>query len=747
MRSTTAFSGSGRLRRVAARLAVLLLPLPLLAVAPAPAHASATPWAFAEIATGQAAIAAGAIGSAVATCPDGYFPVGGGFSNYYDDYFERVSEYRENQTWKVTVHSKSGSTIWLQVSANCILVSNLNLTYVSDSFYRNATTGLGGGTVRCPTGWEAISGGMEWSATGVTRRVDLSSPTSDGGGWYAAGYSPDANTYLYVEAWCAPTADLGVSAPMVTARDTSINNYFELDQVCPAGTRQLSGGAFLSAANYDFPNPAQYRGFTYYSLPIKPDTWRSTTNVNVSGNGATRVTNVVWCVPASITQYSFAQAPPARPAKSTSTTATFQLNATNPAGEPMTSTCQLDYQGTFQPCPLNSPFEYQNLYDGGHTLRMEVHSASGTVYPQYQWDVDTTAPQAYKPPAEHPIVGPITVTFTEPVVGVTTSTMRVRATGTTALLPGSITLSSNVYHQTVAAWTPSAPFVPGETYEVLLGSGITDVSGNALVPTTLSSRTALVVQNTSPALRSLWDRDTTTAANGGGFIVANQPGSLATWLFNATAGQTAVLHGTRLATGGYAEVWLDGVKKATITNYASVTTWKVKLYTSPALTAGKHSLEVRVLGTKPTASKGTYVALDDLTVGTTVLQETSSVQRFRRAASSSASEGSYDGVTYATSGDTGGGPSWFLTFKGTGVRLYVTKSSGFGSSRVYIDGVLKATVSLNTSSTTAYKQQVYAITGLSNARHSVRFIPVGTASGTYSYVNVDYLTVVAPALA
>lgn len=81
-----------------------------------------------------------------------------------------------------------------------------------------------------------------------------------------------------------------------------------------------------------------------------------------------------------------------------------------------------------------------------------------------------------------------------------------------------------------------------------------------------------------------------------------------------------------------------------------------------------------------------------------------------------------------------------MTFKGAAVKFYVTRSTGVGTARVYLDGVLKKTAIL-TSSTTQYRQLAYAVSRLTTARHTVKVVCVGTSSGSASGVGVDYLLV------
>ncbi|HWH93351.1 MAG TPA: choice-of-anchor Q domain-containing protein [Baekduia sp.] len=65
---------------------------------------------------------------------------------------------------------------------------------------------------------------------------------------------------------------------------------------------------------------------------------------------------------------------------------------------------------------------------------------------------------------------------------------------------------------------------------------------------------------------------------------------------------------------GKAGVSLDGGPETTIDLYAASKSDQVLKYTSPVVAAGTHTLTVRVLGTKNTASTGTYVTADRVDV-------------------------------------------------------------------------------------------------------------------------------------
>ena len=58
---------------------------------------------------------------------------------------------------------------------------------------------------------------------------------------------------------------------------------------------------------------------------------------------------------------------------------------------------------------------------------------------------------------------------------------------------------------------------------------------------------------------------------------------------------------------------------------------------------------------------------------------------------------------------------------------------------MYVDGVLKATINLNSAST-VYKALVYSTT-FALAKRVIRIDAVGTSTGTASSVNLDRITI------
>jgi hypothetical protein len=722
---------SGSIRRLLTLVVALALATAGLVAIAAPAAAvHAAPWRFTSV-TVESSISGyhGAEPSKgwVLQCPAGYTAVSGGVvgGDAITGLF-RLLEYPNpaDGTYHIWVKNGASSGTTITLAATCVWLDDVGtITTVTAEFARNGS-GHAGGILRCPEGTAVLSGGVDWSHTGV-REIDTSTPitdgTSQGTGWYVAGWS-DVTGVLGVELRCVSSSLLG--AEYATADDSTLMSPGETTAkaVCTTGYRILTGGAGPAGTK----DPGVPQVSSSVSGPLGAQQWP----VEGEQRSGVVLRALALCVPASTVSFTYTQAPPAL---STARSGSITFTAADTAGETIAVACSLD--GVQRGCSSGNPVGYGPLADGSHTFSVTVENRSGfsQTFP-FPWTVDTTAPyiSGHAPTASASLTGPFTIAFSEPVSGVPAAVI-VHAERANVDVAGTITRPS----VTTAAWTPKALLVAGETYRVSVSAAVRDVAGNPLAATSFTVRTTTTVENTSAALQKYWDVDNTPIASGGSYIVSNLPGTRADVTFTATAGQTASVYGIQLPDGGNADVYLDGVKQATLSFYAA-TAARVRVYLSGSLTAGTHTISIRPLGTKPAASTNSWVALDNVTIGTTVKQETALTQSFRLVTAASAFGRSYDTMTQATATDPT--PARFkLTLVGTGVNVYATKTSASGQARVYVDGALKTTINLNSPST-IYKALVYSTT-FPLGTHDIRIEAVGTSTGTTSSVNLDRITI------
>jgi alpha-amylase len=378
--------------------------------------------------------------------------------------------------------------------------------------------------------------------------------------------------------------------------------------------------------------------------------------------------------------------------------------------------------------------------DGHYYWRVQALDSSGSVLSSstnsFELTKDATAPTAtaVSPTFALGITSPVTVTFSEPVSGVTTTAFRLVPQGATGSAPGSVTTAG-----TTATWKPSTALVPGQTYAVDLGTAIVDAFGNPLTPKSFTIRTDTQVDNTSPALVEHWDRDSAKSALGGSYDASKSTGSSASYRFTGTS--VSVL-GTRMKSGGYAAVYLDGKKQtSTASFYGAKTQYRKVVWSKSGLANSAHTVQVRVLGTKPRAASDHWVYLDGFGVGRTQVDQANAAvtEAFTRTKMSNATGGSYDTASHTTSGDSAGRPSYSVQFRGTGVAAYGVKSRSASKAAVYLDGKLKSTVDLRSTST--YVTTIASFTGLADKVHTLRIDVVGTKTGTGSAVGLDYVRI------
>ena len=147
---------------------------------------------------------------------------------------------------------------------------------------------------------------------------------------------------------------------------------------------------------------------------------------------------------------------------------------------------------------------------------------------------------------------------------------------------------------------------PGAGYRFRLRA--VDASGVVGPWATTGAATVSLAQETagSVAWTGAWTRAALSGASGGYVRHSSASGRVARLSFT---GSSVALVSTRAANRGIAEIWLNGAKVDTIDLYAA-SAQKARVVWAAPVAAGKHTLEVRVTGSKRTASSGTRVDVD-----------------------------------------------------------------------------------------------------------------------------------------
>ena len=162
---------------------------------------------------------------------------------------------------------------------------------------------------------------------------------------------------------------------------------------------------------------------------------------------------------------------------------------------------------------------------------------------------------------------------------------------------------------TLPALTATAvdvPVAPGASYRFRLRAH--DGAGNIGAWVTTPSATVRLRQETSGAITysGSWIRSYLSGASGGYVRKTGVAGRSATFTFT---GSRVAFVSTRAPSRGRAEVWLDGTKLATLDLYAPSRQTKGVVWAA-TVTATTHRVQIRVLGTKQSASSSTRVDLD-----------------------------------------------------------------------------------------------------------------------------------------
>jgi len=128
--------------------------------------------------------------------------------------------------------------------------------------------------------------------------------------------------------------------------------------------------------------------------------------------------------------------------------------------------------------------------------------------------------------------------------------------------------------------------------------------------TTELAETATRANETAATFSGTWVNCANTTYTNGTYRYSRWAGTKMTYRFTGT-GVTWI--GPRAPFYGKADVYIDGVRRATVSQYGPLG-WRCPVWDSGTLARGTHTLEIRVLGTKVSESTGAVVVVDSFDV-------------------------------------------------------------------------------------------------------------------------------------
>ena len=230
-----------------------------------------------------------------------------------------------------------------------------------------------------------------------------------------------------------------------------------------------------------------------------------------------------------------------------------------------------------------------------------------------------------------------------------------------------------------------------------------------------------------------WSDFLRAAASGGSYGRSSTAGAKATVYFTGTRLDWIATKGT---TTGIADVYLDGVKKATVNLAATAVSYQVDVWTTGTVAAGPHFVDI----VRDTASlSGKYLTLDAVDISGTIDSPPPPPKRYEQADARIVKTGVWsDFVRAAASGGSYGrsitsGADATITFTGTRLDWIAMEGTTTGLADVYVDGVLVTLTPIDLhSAAAAYQVRVWTTGTLSNTTHVVRIArDAGSATGRY----------------
>jgi GH25 family lysozyme M1 (1,4-beta-N-acetylmuramidase) len=377
---------------------------------------------------------------------------------------------------------------------------------------------------------------------------------------------------------------------------------------------------------------------------------------------------------------------------------------------------------------------------GGNGWRFWQHTDSGSV-PGIEGKVDLnwflgdsfagfTIPSADETPPEVRIAppagltGPATISFNEPVHGITTENTILYRADAAGFEDVRLTCRSRtgeaedclIGKVRSVIVQPIEPLIPGATYHAAVNplgvEPVIDRSGNPAPITALDFPTAIHLEQSSPAIDYWWRTVEHRDARGGSYVTERNAGAAASFTF---AGRSVTWYTVRGPAHGKAAVSIDGRGVGVFDQHASRTTFGATR-SFDGLASGWHTITIRALGTG--SGKDTLVAVDGFAVGKQRFWTPELEHGWRTVTAPEASAETY------TASDVKGA-SAEVTFRGTGIEWTTVRNANQGRAQIYVDDTLVRTVDNYASK--PFFGLTRTISGLTEDVHVLRIVVLGEA--------------------
>ncbi|MBE0418491.1 MAG: hypothetical protein IBX63_12125 [Coriobacteriia bacterium] len=295
----------------------------------------------------------------------------------------------------------------------------------------------------------------------------------------------------------------------------------------------------------------------------------------------------------------------------------------------------------------------------------------------------------------------------------------------------------------------SITYNPGDEFEITLSGGVywkgTKSPANVTYRTRFMSLESPAVLSGPVAIQhdaggvvfDRWVSGRSAAYSGGGYVYSRWKN---VWLEARFSGSKITWIGPKQPNYGKAEVYIDGRLMGTVDQYApkSSATISAKVWESPTIPEGQHTIRIRVLEQRNPSSTAEIVVLDRFDVtgssaaASTVRLPESNTQAYFNGTWVRGNSSTYVAGGYNYSRWTGS--RYTAIFTGTKVAWIGPRTGQYGRIDVYLDGKYQATVSQYGS--TGWRYRVWESPTLARGTHKLELRVTGSKSASSAGYNI-----------